>query len=311
MRHVPYVGNGPYCYANSFAMVMGEDAPSTAVIEVTTGGPFGMQIVGGTMPFFDAYGWDPEKGFDAALEALGWTSQVTRGGEPGEALDRLAEAVRVAPVWVGPLEMGHLHHQPEMRGPIGADHYVVVLEVRPEGVLVHDPHGYPYAWIPVADFIEAWRAETVSYGSPFTMRTGFAKVADVADEKAIASIVPAAIRWLAMDGEGLDAMPPGSLGNAVAAHRLAELVEAGCAGGLREHLMYFAIRVGARRLGDTAACLDRAGYAEAAGIAATQARLVGSLQYPVVAGDFATAGAALRELAPTYDRLREALAQSG
>ena len=79
MAHVPYVGNGPYCYANSFAMVMGEHAPSTAVIEVTTGGPFGMQIVGGTMPFFDAYGWDPEQGFDAALEAVGWTSEVTRG----------------------------------------------------------------------------------------------------------------------------------------------------------------------------------------------------------------------------------------
>jgi hypothetical protein len=311
VRHVPYVGNGPYCYSNSFAMVMGEGAPSTAVIEVTTGGPFGMQLVGGTMPFFDAYGWDPEQGFDAALEALGWTSEVFRGGEPAEALDRLAEATRRGPVWVGPLEMGHLHHQPEMRGPIGADHYVVVLEVGLDGVLVHDPHGYPYAWIPTGDFVAAWRAETVSYGSPFTMRTGFAKVADVSPDKAVASIVPAAIGWLAMDGEAAAAMPPGSLGNAAAATRLAEMVEAGAGDGLREHLMYFAIRVGARRLGDTAACLDRAGYGQAAGIAARQARLVGSLQYPVVAGGYATAGAALRELAPTYDELRAALAQSG
>lgn len=47
MRHVPYVGNGPYCYANSFAMVMGERAPSTALIEVTTCGPFGMQLIAG------------------------------------------------------------------------------------------------------------------------------------------------------------------------------------------------------------------------------------------------------------------------
>ena len=43
--------------------------PSTAVIEVATGGPFGMQLIGGTLVFFDAYGWNPELGFDQALTA--------------------------------------------------------------------------------------------------------------------------------------------------------------------------------------------------------------------------------------------------
>lgn len=70
MRLVPYIGNGPYCYANSFAMLLGEAAPSTAVIEVATTGPFGMQLIGGTTVFFDAYGWDPEQGFDQALAAM-------------------------------------------------------------------------------------------------------------------------------------------------------------------------------------------------------------------------------------------------
>jgi hypothetical protein len=72
-------------------------------------------------------------------------------------------------------------------------------------------------------------------------------------------------------------------------------------------LIYFAIRVGARRLSDTADCLLLAGYTEAAGIAATQARLVGALQHPMVTRDFPSAAASLRELAPTYDRLRAAL----
>ena len=39
-------------------------------------------------------------------------------------------------------------------------------------------------------------------------------------------------------------MPPGSLGNGEAAERVAEMIEAGRGDGLREHLMYFAIRVG-------------------------------------------------------------------
>ena len=65
------MGSGPYCYANSFAMLISQQAPSTAVIEVTTGGPFGMQLIGGTLVFFDAYGWNPEMGFDQALSAIG------------------------------------------------------------------------------------------------------------------------------------------------------------------------------------------------------------------------------------------------
>jgi hypothetical protein len=103
-------------------------------------------------------------------------------------------------------------------------------------------------------------------------------------------------------------MPPGSLGNGEAAERVAQMIEAGAGDGLREHLIYFAIRVGARRLSDTADCLLLAGYPEAAAIAATQARLVGSMQHPMVTGNFPSAAAALRHLAPTYDELRKALA---
>ncbi|GAA3755285.1 hypothetical protein GCM10022225_45060 [Plantactinospora mayteni] len=305
MRHTPYVGSGPYCYANSFAMLLGEQAPSTAVIEVATGGPFGMQLIGGTTVFFDAYGWNPELGFDRALDAIGWTSTVSSGGEAAEALARLAEAATNGPVWVGPLEMGHLHHQPEMTGPIGADHFVVVLDVTDQRILVHDPHGYPYAQVPVDDFLVAWQAQTLTYGDPYTMRTDFRKVADVADAEAIRSIVPTAIRRLAMHSEV--EMPPGSLGNGEAAERVAQMIEAGAGDGLREHLIYFAIRVGARRLSDTADCLLLAGYPDAAQIAATQARLVGSMQYPMVVRDLPAAATALRELAPTYDRLRAAL----
>ena len=306
MRHLAYAGNGPYCYANSFAMLLGEHSPSAAVIQVAAGGPFGMQLIGGGTVFFDAYGWNPELGFDRALRAIGWTSTVSKGGDARQALGRLAAGARKGPVWAGPLEMGHLRHQPEMTGPIGADHYVVVLDVDDERVLVHDPQGYPYACVPVADFLTAWLAETVNYGEPYTMRTGFAKVADVADADAIRSIIPTAIERLSMRVE-VD-MPPGSLGNGEAAERVAEMIEAGADGGLRQHLIYFAIRAGARMLSDTADCLLLAGFPRAADIAARQARLVGSMQYPMVVGEFPRAAAALRELAPTYDQLRAALA---
>jgi hypothetical protein len=305
MRHVPYVGNGPYCSTNSLAMMLGEDAPSTAVIAVSTGGPFGMQLIGGTTAFFDPYGWTPDLGCERALTAIGWTAEKASGGSEQDALDRLSTAVTRGPVWVGPLEMGYLRHQPGMTGPIGADHFVVVLDVNDLRVLVHDPHGFPYAEVPIADFLTAWRADTLTYGDPYTMRTCFEQVAEVSSADAIRSIVPTARDHLAQVTN--EKMPPGSLGNADAAYRVAELIEAGAQDGLREDFIYFAVRVGARRLDDTARCLDLAGYPAAATIAAEQARLVGSLQHPLVARDYPKAAAALRELAPTYERLRAAL----
>jgi hypothetical protein len=305
MTHVPYTGSGPYCYANAFATMFGSDAPSTAVIEFATGSPFGMQMIGGTLPFFDPYGWNPEAGFEGALAALGWASTVTKGSNADDALARLRASLTEGPVWIGPLEMGHLRHQPGKTGPIGADHYVVVLDVDDERVLMHDPQGYPYASLPLDHFVAAWRAETIDYGEPFAMRTGFTRLAEVSEPDAIRASIPAAIRWLSMQGG--DDMPPGSLGNGEAAEGLATLIETGCGEQLRGHLIHFAVRVGARRAADAATCLARVGYAEAARIAAEQAKLIGSTQYPLVTGDDAAAATALRKLAPTYDKLRPAL----
>jgi hypothetical protein len=308
VTHFPYTGSGPYCYANAFAMMFGAAAPSTTVIEIATESPFGMQLIGGTLPFFDPYGWTPEAGFDDALAALGWTCTVTNGGNGEDALARLKASLVDGPACVGPVEMGHLRHQPGKTGPIGADHYVVVLDVDDERVLMHDPQGYPYVCLPLDDFMAAWRAETINYGEGYTMRTGFSRLVEVSDVDVIRASIPAAIRWLSMAGD--HDMPSGSLGNGEAAEGLATLIETGCDEELRGHLIHFAVRVGARRVADAATCLARAEYAEAARIAAEQARLIGSMQHPLVTGDD-TAAAALRALAPTYDKLRAALESPG
>ncbi|MBV2365762.1 hypothetical protein [Streptomonospora nanhaiensis] len=328
---LPYQGSGPYCYANSLAMMMGADAPPAAVIETATGSAFGMQLVGGTLPFFDAFGWTPEAGVETALAGLGWAADTCSGGDAGTALDRLADRLQRGPVMVGPVEMGYFSHQPGMAGPIGADHYAVVVEMDDTHVTLHDPQGYPYARLPVDDFTKAWRADTVAYGAPFTMRSGFRRVAHVSAEEAVAAAIPRAIERLraatapapdaapdrdrrpaspaASAGAALAGgpVPPGTLGNGAAALALADLLEAGGDDGLRDHLVHFAVRVGARRLADASACLHGIGRAAAAAVTAHQARLVGALQHPLATGDTRAAATALRALAPTYDRLRAAL----
>ncbi|MEJ3744327.1 hypothetical protein WEI85_13665 [Actinomycetes bacterium KLBMP 9797] len=290
---VRYIGSGPYCYANSLAMVMGRRAVPPSAIEVLTGSPFGATFIAG-LPYFSPAGWDPDLGLDPAIAALGWACERTAGGDAAGAVGRLRAATEAGPVLVGPVEFGLLRYIPGMGTPIGSDHFVVVLGVDDATVTLHDPHGHPYATLPLDGFVAAWRAETVPYPStPFTMRAGFHRVREVDVAAALRGALPDAVRWLAA--------------SAAAVERLAGLVAAGLDERTHGHLVHFAVRVGARRLADASAWLDEIGRDRAARIADAQARLLGAVQYDLVAGDHLAAAAALRTLAPTYPRLRAAL----
>lgn len=307
---VRYIGSGPYCYANSLAMVLGPAAPSPAVIEVLTGSPFGAELIGGTTPLFNPLGWDPGIGLDAAIELLGWTCRRTSAGSEAAAAALLREARADRPLLAGPLEFGLLLYQPGSGTAIGSDHYVVVTGTENDMVRLHDPHGHPYATLPATDFIAAWQAvpaaESIGYSAePFTAWTGFRRVHDSGEAAALRRALPAAARWLAGDMER--PVPPGSLGGAAALERLAEIAEAGLEPWQHDHLAWFAIRVGARRLADAAACLEFAGQDKAAAIAGEQARVIGALQHPLVAGDRTGLARLLRELAPMYAQLQASL----
>ncbi|OKI07218.1 hypothetical protein A6A06_36465 [Streptomyces sp. CB02923] len=288
-------------------MVLGPAAPSTAVIETLTGSPFGVQLIGGTLPLFDPYGWDPELGLDAAIPALGLRCVRDAGGTQDEALARLRAACAEGPVLAGPLEMGLLLFQSGSGTAIGADHYVVVLAVENGTILLHDPHGHPYATLPAPAFAAAWRAETVPYtDDAYVMRSAFVRERATDPADALRRSLPDAVRWLA--GRDDLPVPPGSLGGAAAVEALADQVAKGdLTAEARGLLGSFAIQVGARRLNDASACLGSLGLEAPAALLAEQSRILGGLQLPTVSGDDTSLEAALRDLAPTYERLRTAL----
>jgi hypothetical protein len=104
-----YVGSGPYCYANSLAMIFG-DGVEPGLIEVLTGSPFGLELIAGEVPLFDPLGWDPGIRIDAALELLGWSCEPSDSDDVGSALTRVRAEIKSGPVLVGPLEIGLLLH---------------------------------------------------------------------------------------------------------------------------------------------------------------------------------------------------------
>ncbi|OLT04175.1 hypothetical protein BJF90_23715 [Pseudonocardia sp. CNS-004] len=278
-------------------MVMGEDAAAPSAIEVLTGSPFGFHL-GGGLAWFDPLGWDPDQGLDTAIDLLGWTCERASGGSAAEAVERLRTAD--GPVFVGPVEFGLLLHHPGSGQVLDSDHFAVVTAVADGVVHFHDPHGFPYATLPVDEFVTAWESVTFEYpAEPFTMRSGFRRVREVAATDALRASLPGARRLL--DG--------GNAGTAVA--RFAELVAAGLTPRHEAHLVHFAVRVGARRLADAAACLARLDLAAAAAVAERQARLVGGLQYPLVRGHREPVSELLARIAPTFEELDAALAAAG
>ncbi len=291
-----YLGSGPYCYSNTLCTVV-DEGWQPGLVETLTGSPFGFQMVG-PLPLFDPAGWDPDTGLDQALSLLGWESDRETFSNGEDALGRLVELCGDGPVFVGPLELGLLLHQPGADRPLGADHFVAVLEVGPDGVTMHDPQGHPYAWLPREAFLAAWGSDTIGYGSGrFPLRTRFRRVAERTDQEALRDLIPVAHRW-ARGGDG----------SAAALRALADAAEHGLGSPALPVLQNFSLRLGARRRVDAATAL--AGWPEVADVLDRQARTLGRAQLAAVRYDGTALAGAFRCAADLHEELVDRLGGS-
>ena len=296
-----YVGSGPYCYANSLSMVVGEGW-RPALIETLTGSPFGFQMVG-PLPLFDPAGWDPDTGLDQALTLLGWQSDRETFTSMEEALERLTALCKDGPVFVGPLEMGLLLHQPGSDRPIGADHFVAVLAAGQDGVTMHDPQGHPYAWLPKDAFMAAWGSDTIGYGTGrFPLRTNFRRVASRDQSDAVRDVLPLAHRWARGDHARRD-------GGVDELRALADRAEMGLGMPALPVLQNFSLRLGARRRVDAAT--ELAAWPAVSAVLDRQARALGQAQYAAVREDGGALAGTFRQVAALQEELVRALAEAG
>lgn len=306
MTLYPYVGNGPYCYSNTLLTALARSDLPLSTLETLTGSPFGFQLLFGELPLFDPLGWDPDLGVDQALNLLGYTWQTRSLGNEAEALTFLREELKGGPVFVGPVDMGLLKHQPESDRASGADHFVTVLEIADDLVFMHDPQGHPWAALPLNLFLQAWKAEQIGYAEPFTLRHHFRQEKNVAPLDAVRDSLPLARRWL----KGRDDLgcPPGTLGGSEGLRVLADRIAGDFSDDLRGTLIHFGIRVGARRKADAALTLANIDQVEAAEVLQSQAKTLGALQYPAMVRDTATLADRLQRLAGLHEHLEQMLA---
>jgi hypothetical protein len=308
-----YTGNGAYCYANSLFMALraagaaAEELPEPGFIECLTTMPFGtgyLRVGRELLVFFSSPLGNPDKGVTTALDVLGWECREERAGTPEAALARLGEAAGRGPVIAGPLDMGALGYLPHHAQLSGSDHFVLVLGLEGDRVRVHDPDGYPYAAIPAAEFLRAWRAERVRYArAPYTMRSAFRQVRHPGRAEMIARTLPGVRANLAADPGG-----PDHYGGPRAIRLLAADLRGAVAKRLAGHLTFFAFPLAARRGHDAAAFLREAAQPEAAGLVERKARCFGDAQYAAVQERWEQAADIMEAVADLEEALIHALA---
>lgn len=301
---LPYVGSGDYCYANSLYMsLLGSGAnadtlPSPGFLECLTTMPFGNTYLNvARLFFFD--GLDPHQGLTRAIETLGWTCRLEQGGDEERALERLRAVVLHGPALIGPLDMGYLTYNPNYPYNGGADHFIVVLAVEADHVLVHDPKGFPCVTLPFENLLKAWRAERIEYvDEAYILRADFRQVETVNHQEMIMRTLPFIRLNVQRDPEG-----PEVYGGVRALHMLVQMLRTEMPEHLAPHLLYFALPLAIRRKLDAQAFLAEGNRPEAARLIEQQARLLGQAQYPGVQRAWSTVATLIEQVATLEERL--------
>src|SRR5689334_13489344 len=171
-NRVPFAGRMSYCLTKSLKMVLeakGDNYP-IAFLECVGTEPFAFVYVRArTGGGFAVNGLEYDQAGERMLTLLGYDYEIS-ANEPSErALARLKTWLADGPVVAGMLDMGYLTYQPDYREKRGADHAIVVLAVEDDHVIVHDPDGYVCTPLPIADFLNAWKAEGLYTGKAYAL----------------------------------------------------------------------------------------------------------------------------------------------
>ena len=164
---ITYVGNGPYCYANSASMLLESVGESVEprLIEVLSGVGLGASWIDESQTLFLS-GWTsvPDVGVSRSFALLGFevAEESEQNGDP-MPIEELNLQLREGPVMLGPLDVGELSYHPNASGANGVDHFVLALHPEDDEIVLHDPAGYPAIPINVEALCRAWGADLIEY----------------------------------------------------------------------------------------------------------------------------------------------------
>jgi Butirosin biosynthesis protein H, N-terminal len=165
---VPFEGRMSYCLMKSLQMVLAYRGHVYPLpwLECVSGEAFEFLYVRNEKSFFAIIGNYYHLAGEHLLRTLNYNYTYTGSSDETEALAALQEALRRGPVAVGMLDAGYLTYAPYHQQLLGGDHAVVILELQPDKVIIHDPGGYVAVPLPLSDFLAAWQRDVYT-GKPY------------------------------------------------------------------------------------------------------------------------------------------------
>ncbi|WP_342553337.1 hypothetical protein [Paenibacillus sp. FSL R7-0652] len=298
-----YIGNAAYCYANSAAMLLSSigERIEPGLVEVLGGFSLGAFLAPNEILYFDNCSQSPDYAVTKALNILGFTVKekaYERGCDM--PLDELRVSLSEGPVMVGPLNMGKLNYNPNYRALEGSDHYVLLLRLEGNEVLLHDPAGFPHVYLGLEQLEEAWRYEFPWSAEVYRSWWRPERI----EHPDRAEVNRRACVWFqtSIVEQNRDKVYTGRTG-ASAILRKAEQIRLGdLSDNEWAHYVYFTLPVGARRAEDYRLFFEKINPALSA-LKHTQSLQMGACQSRLVSRSWGEAGEWMKKLADTETRI--------
>jgi len=281
-----FVGRMSYCYSKCLTMILqlkGDHYP-LPFIECVTTTPFGFVYIPEDGGGFAVNGYNPHVGVGRALKLLKYDSKFRSFSNSSEALRFLRRTLKKDVALIGPVDMGFLTYDPYHKFKLGSDHYVVATEIRDGDLIVNDPDGYVRVPISTADFLKAWKADSIRYkrGS-YSLWTVGRKRGKPSRKYIYESALRLGLRNLREKQEVRRGKRVLYCGGSTAIQRLAEDVNRKRSSRWLRFYSTFTFRVSAQRCFDSSLFIKEAPFANpdllrASEIRMSQARLYGEAQ---------------------------------
>ena len=310
---IPFRGNGPYCYSNTASMLLstiGEQV-SPQEMEAYTGVGLGaFWLPKEKLLFFSSISNPPDLGITRALHLLGFSFEEKMTSDPGKPpFEQLRSDLSSSAAILGPLDMGYLTHNPLHKRMMGADHFVLAYRFEKDGVLIHDPEGFPSVVLPFRQLELAWRADGIPYHRghyrywTHPRRMHHPNRDELYDStlKSFKDVYSEAGNLATKQNLPIDAKAINTLSKHVKQERVSPAE--------RGFMVFFSLKLGARRALDFAS-LFGSKSPELARLKEKQSELFGALQRLAVQKKWTKFAGSLEQLAQVETEFRDALVSS-
>jgi hypothetical protein len=307
---IPFRGNGPYCYSNTASMLfstIGEQV-SPQEMEVYTGVGLGaFWLPRKKLLFFSSISNPPDLGITRALHLLGIGFEEKMTSDPGKPpFEQLRSDLASSAAVLGPLDMGYLTHNPLHKRMMGADHFVLAYRFEKEGVLIHDPEGFPSVLLPFRQLELAWRADSIPYHRGHYRYWTHPRRAQRPSEEGLYDSSLRSFKEVYSQAESMAAKQDWIIdAKAITALRN-HVMQGKVSPAERGFMVFFSFKLGARRALDFASFFESK-HPELARMKEKQAELFGVLQALAVQRKWTRVADSLEELAQVETEFRDAL----